>query len=189
MADARKALSELELGIRELFRIVVPGVYGTLLIVLLAPESELAKFIGKSIGAGLGSSFFLGLFGYALRPHERWAPYFLTFEKHRIKLNDEIIRVVAASPAVPEVEVALVPIQHQSPDHVALYKVFLECKAVDVKDRIHYFSSFYYMLVELSFFSWVAAFWVTAAYLLKSARVLGHLARSSSHRWQSRLVP
>ena len=49
-------------------------------------------------------------------------------------------RVVAASPAVPEVEVALVPIQHQSPDHVALYKVFPECKAVDVKDRIHYFS-------------------------------------------------
>lgn len=92
---AAKDLSDLDLGIRELFRIVIPGAYAVLLILLLAPESSAAKFASRNAGLGIGASFFLGLLGYALRPHERWAPYFLHFESYRVKLNDEITRIIS----------------------------------------------------------------------------------------------
>jgi hypothetical protein len=169
--SAQKSLSELEIGIRELFRIVIPGAYGVLLILVVAPNSEVGKLANKSIGIGVGFSFFLGLVGYALRPHERWAPYFLHFEKYRRKLNDEIVRVVGVRRLAQAEEAKD---ENQGHDHVAIYKLFLESKASDVKDRIHYFSSFYYMLVELSLFSLIAAFWITSHQVFFLARVLQH---------------
>lgn len=164
MSDEKKIFSDVELGIRELFRIIVPGAYGVILILLFAPQSSAATFVGRSLGFGVSSSFFLGLFGYALRPHERWAPYFLHFEKYRVQLNEEITRILTTAPVVREVENVLPPARnvHESRDHVALYKLFLESKAADLRDRVHYFSSFYYMLIELSLFSWLVAFWITA---------------------------
>ncbi|MGA7217084.1 MAG: hypothetical protein WBX38_02150 [Candidatus Sulfotelmatobacter sp.] len=172
----QKSFSDLELGIRELFRIIVPGAYGVMLVLILAPDSAAAKFAGKNGGVGLGASFFLGVLGYALRPHERWAPYFFIFEKCRVKLNDEITRVIRTAPAVHEVESALDPPYqvHENSDHVALYKVFLEVKVPEARDRIHYFSSFYYMLIELSLFSLVAAFCLTADYCVVFARATDH---------------
>jgi hypothetical protein len=172
----QKSFSDLELGIREIFRIIVPGAYGVMLVLILAPESAAAKFAGKSAGVGIGASFFLGVLGYALRPHERWAPYFFHFENCRVKLNDEITRVIRTAPAVHEIESALEPPYkvHENSDHVALYKVFLETKVPEAKDRIHYFSSFYYMLIELSLFSLVAAFCLTANYCIAFARATGH---------------
>jgi hypothetical protein len=169
-----KVASELQLGIRELFRIVVPGAYGVMLLLLLAPDSVPAKLARQSTGVGLGASFFLGLLGYALRPHERWAPYFFHFERYRDELNREVARIINYPSPVAEVAEALDPPSLSQGDHGAVYKLFLEIKATDVKDRIHYFSSFYYMLVELSIISWVAAFWLTAQDSIELARAFGH---------------
>jgi len=97
----------------------------------------------------------MGLIGYGLRVHERWWPYFLGFERERQELNKRIVEICGGS---------------EARDHKDLYKYFLETKALSIRDRIHYFSSFYYMLCELSLFSFGAL-----AILVLSGLV--HLAR------------
>jgi hypothetical protein len=140
-----KVLKELELGIRELFRILVPGAYAVTLAKVAAPTSAFTTLVTGSTASGIAASFFLGLIGYALRPHERWFPFYMHFEKYRHELNSAIASVLG---------------KDVTSDNVDIYKYFLETQADDMSDRIHYFSSFYYMLIELALFSWVAAFFV-----------------------------
>jgi hypothetical protein len=135
-------LSELQLGIRELFRILVPGAYVLVLLYLLAPAAELTIQIRTSNVIQLIAVFFLGLFAYALRVHERWWPYFSSFDRHRAALDRAIEQVLGRRLAA---------------DHVHYYKYFLETRGASIKDRVHYFSSFYYMLAELSLLSLLAA--------------------------------
>jgi hypothetical protein len=135
-------LSELQLGIRELFRILVPGTYVMALLSLFAPESDLVHLAEKGTSSLFVASLFFGLVGYAGRIHERCFPYFLIFEKFRKPLNDAIIAATGKG---------------QGQDNVDLYKYFLETSSTSLRDRIHYFSSFYYMLVELSFVSGATA--------------------------------
>jgi hypothetical protein len=130
--------SELQLGIRELFRIVVPGAYLAALFYFLAPGSDIVALMNKGTALLVVTVFFLGLFAYALRPHERWWPYFRGFELERDRLNRAIIESVGGDPNI---------------DYVGPYKYFLETEAIYLKDRVHYFSSFYYMLTALSLFS------------------------------------
>ena len=98
--------------------------------------------IGDGISRQVLAIFFLGVFGYALRVHERWWPYFLAFDRNRKSLDDAI-------------EAALG--RRLQEDHINLYKYFLETKGTLIKGRVHYFSSFYYMLIELSLFSFLAS--------------------------------
>ena len=135
-------LSELQLGIRELFRILVPGAYALTLLYLLTPAARLTIQIQASNVNQLIAVFFLGLFGYALRVHERWWPYFPSFDRHRATLDRSIEQVLGRRLAA---------------DHVHYYKYFLETRGTSIKDRVHYFSSFYYMLAELSLISLLAA--------------------------------
>jgi hypothetical protein len=134
-----KAISDLNLGFRELFRILLPGAYAVSLAEWLAPNSRLVTFVDRGTIQGLVASFFLGLVGAALVVHETWFPYTVSFEEWRILLNGEL---------------------GGGSDRVHEYKYFLETRGDDIKDRIHYFSSFYYMLVELSLFSAIAAIWL-----------------------------
>ncbi len=136
--DGKATFSELQLGIRELFRILVPGAYLVGLLQFLAPQSSLVTKMSASTLSQVAAMFFLGVFGYALRVHEKWWPYFRTFERQRKLLNQQIVKVIGGESTI---------------DQVNLYKYFLETEATDLKDRIHYFSSFYYMLTELSLFS------------------------------------
>lgn len=140
-------LSEIELGIRELFRILAPGAYALILIQAFWEGSSLASLLAASTTMGITGAFFLGLIGYALRAHETCYPYSISFERGRSQLNTAINKIL----------------QTNKSDNVNLYKYFLETKALNLKDRIHYFSSFYYMLVELSLFSLITALAVAAS--------------------------
>jgi hypothetical protein len=139
-----RAFQGLNLSFRELFRIFVPGVYAVALLEWLAPKAELTQFVTQRVIDTLVASFFLGLIGAGLQVHEKWYPYTLDFEKWRIKLNKEL---------------------GGGPDQVDRYKYFLETRGEKIKDRIHYFSSFYYMLVELSLFSFAAAICLTHSFI------------------------
>jgi len=130
--------SELQLGVRELFRIIVPGAYAGVLFSLL-PDAVLPDKILSSTGLTIAAVFFLGLAAYALRPHECWWPYSNVFWKHVDSLNNAI--GMSAGPG----------------EHTSLYKYFLTVGRRDVRDRVHYFSSFYYMLIAISMYSLVAA--------------------------------
>lgn len=148
-----KLIKELELGVRELFRILVPGGYALGLAQLIAPTDHLTEALTRNTASGITAAFFIGLIGYALRAHERWFPYYMYFEKQRAALNNEIA------------DVASVP---SAKDNVDCYKYFLETNSDGLNERIHYFSSFYYMLVELSLISTLAAYSISAFCLFQA---------------------
>jgi hypothetical protein len=136
------SFSELNLGIRELFRVVVPGAYAVVLWAWLGSENT-RQSLGESHNlASIAISILVGLLAYGLQVHERWWPYDLVFDKHRKSLNDAVAATVNAD---------------NTDNYVSEYKYFLETYAQQMKDRIHYFSSFYYMLDEMSLISAVAA--------------------------------
>lgn len=135
--------SVLQLGVRELFRIFVPGAYAALLLsVLPGLPLVLAKTI-SSTSSQIAVAFFLGLVAYALRPHECWWPYNRVFWKHVNELETEIELIVGKAPTAD--------------GHTATYKYLLTTGSAVVRERVHYFSSFYYMLIALSLFSAFAA--------------------------------
>jgi hypothetical protein len=148
-------LSELQLGIRELFRILVPGAYVMALLVLFAPQTKIVILAEKGTASLLVASLFFGLAGYAARVHERTFPYFRVFEKSRKELNDAIIAATGHG---------------EGRDNVDVYKYFLETTGSELRERIHYFSSFYYMLVELSFISVISALYLVDSKLYPIAR-------------------
>lgn len=123
----------LGLGFRELFRILVPGIYAGVLIRAIAPFEWVGKISSDGIGK-LAISIALGIFLYAARVHE-WVPgYRGFFGTELAKLNSEISKV-----------------SEKERDHTHEYKYFLEaCVSGGLRDRIHYFSSFYYMLCAMS---------------------------------------
>jgi hypothetical protein len=148
--EAAKTFSELQLGVRELFRILVPGAFALALVYVLAPTNTLfAPFLSNTV-AQVVFVLFTGLIAYALQAHELWWPYNRSFERWRSELNRAIVDAVGG-PATT--------------DYVNAYKFFLETKALDMRSRVHYFSSFYYMLTELSLISAMAAVSVVLATL------------------------
>jgi hypothetical protein len=135
-------LSELSIGVRELFRIVVPGAYATLLFEwLTAGKFDQISGEGRTL-TRIAVSVLVGLIAYGLQVHEKWLPYNVVFEQSRSRLNERIIKIANAS---------------NSKDYVGEYKYFLETRAPEIKERIHYFTSFYYMLDEMSLISAIAA--------------------------------
>ncbi len=133
--------SELSIGVRELFRIVVPGAYALVLLEWLSREEvALVGGEGKTLSY-IALSVLAGLIAYGLQVHEKWFPYTEVFRHNRDRLNRRIVEVAQVQ---------------DSKDYVYEYKYFLETSA-DIRDRIHYFSSFYYMLDEMSLISVVAA--------------------------------
>lgn len=142
-------LSELQLGIRELFRIVIPGAYALGLLYLIAPQSEATALVSQGYLSISTYIFFIGLTGYALRINQKWWPFVGVFVRGIDRL-DKAIR--ASAPATMENE------EGESTDpYVHAYKYFLQTKAPEMRDRVHYFTSFYYMLTELSLFSFLGA--------------------------------
>lgn len=151
-------LADLQLGVRELFRILVPGAYALAVVYLTNPGQQLVLLASRSNAAGLGIILLLGLIGYALRIHERWWPYYRVFEAHRRELNTSIRNITGAA---------------EGDDYVDLYKYFLETAGSEISARVHYFSSFYYMLVELSLISFLTAFIPGLAWGLQSVAASG----------------
>jgi hypothetical protein len=143
-------LSELQLGIRELFRIAVPGAYAVILLRYFAPTSPLTVERNASTLELLAATFFLGLFLYALRVHSHWWPYDGPWRAGVERLGNVIRAQIS-----------------RSGDHRDLYKYFLTTAAPEMRDRVHYFSSFYYMLCELSLVSFATWLAVVVAMLLR----------------------
>ena len=121
MASEVNPLSELQLGIRELFRILFPGVYALLLLAVLASGTELVQSFTSSNARLSAAVLLLGVIGYGLRAHECWWPYSRVFEVYRKQLN---VKIQAVSDLT-------------GPDLKAEYKYFLTTGSRDVADRVH----------------------------------------------------
>jgi hypothetical protein len=134
--------SDLSIGIRELFRIVVPGTYAVLLFEWLTAGKFEISGEGRTL-TRIAVTVLVGLIAYGLQVHEKWFPYNVVFERGKTDLNRRIIEIGSAS--------------GDSKDYVGEYKYFLETRAPEIKERIHYFTSFYYMLDEMSLISAIAA--------------------------------
>ena len=104
MAEPR-LFKELELGFRELFRILIPGAFVVTLAQFVAPKAPITQAMTASAASGLATTFFCGLACYALRIHERWFPFFLQFENKRAALNEEIARITARKSAKDNVDI------------------------------------------------------------------------------------
>jgi hypothetical protein len=143
-ASNNNLFSGLAIGFRELFRIIVPGAYALILYKYLQLEPFIQVNCERSTLVYIAFSVFIGLIAYGFRIHETLQPYKHFYEKHRVKLNDEIKQNVPST-------------KDKDKDYVYEYKYFLETCAHEVNERIHYFTSFYYMLVEMSFISALAA--------------------------------
>src|SRR5438876_3729299 len=160
MADDSRseALSELNLGIRELFRVLIPGAYTVIVFQWLRANVD-SPLDYASVASGemrtfwlVGVSTIVGLIAYGLQVHEKWAPYCDVFDHYRQRLNNAVREATAAK---------------EAKNYVNEYKYFLETDGRHYKDRIHYFSSFYYMLDELSLISALGALAILARFFLK----------------------
>lgn len=131
----------LGLGFRELFRILVPGLYATGLVRLIASPFDRIKEISADGVEKLAISIALGLLLYAARVHEKIPGFRGFFKSELARLNTEISKVTG-----------------KNRDHTYEYKYFLETRvSSSLRDRIHYFSSFYYMLCAMSLSSLLGA--------------------------------
>lgn len=138
----------ISLGFRELFRIFVPGAYAFGVARYFTAQPH---WLFGTTGGVLGSVFFLGLIAYAFHVHENIWPYKKHFRTHTDKLN---------------AAVALAASLKAEGQHKNFYKYFLESRVPSsLRERIHYFSSFYYMLAELSFLS-VMGFLITVGFIV-----------------------
>lgn len=144
----------LNLGFREVFRIVIPGAYG--LGWLYALLGERANWLLSSSAVSIGAAVVVGVGAYALLPHSlplgplnRWWPYARLRKKHIGELSDAIARVLEVGDEA----------DHRSRDAFKnLYKYFVATGVrEEVANRIHYTTSLVYMLEELSFISLLAA--------------------------------
>jgi len=131
--------STFAIGFRELFRILVPG-----LLVLTFFRLEFSNWL--SIYANVISfadfiiiAFFIGLIVYILQPYRHVWPWCKAFHYHIGRLADEV-RIALGSTA-----------PSFSKDFDSEYKCFLE-STLDRSfvERVHYFTSFYYLLVQIS---------------------------------------
>lgn len=138
----------IALGFREFFRILVPGAFAFGLVRYFLPELQPGWLYTEASGV-IGSVVILGIAAHALQPHSigiwrlKGIPPYSTAWKQQIgRLNGAILAVTRLS---------------KEEDQRDLYKYFLETKApLSLRERIHYFTSFYYMLEELSFLSVIA---------------------------------
>lgn len=146
-------MSELNIGIREIFRIVIPGGYAFVLFEWLREKQSICE---KSALLCIAVWVLVGLLAYGLQVHKRWQPYKNTFIKNVKELGDAIKKVANDNEVVGKNDE-----QKKDPDpYKDVYKYFLEKHAPETKERIHYFSSFYYMLAEMSLISAIAAFYL-----------------------------
>ena len=144
----------LGLGFRELFRILVPGLYTAALIRAIAPFDRVKEVSSDAIGM-LAISIALGLVLYAARVHEKVPGYKGFFKRELAKLNSEISKS-----------------SETERDHTYAYKYFLEASVSSgLRDRIHYFSSFYYMLCAISLSSFLGVFGYLSVKLYLAHRI------------------
>lgn len=168
--------STFTIGIRELFRILIPGL---LVITFLRLEVPclLAPFgYELPLGYFLVIAFFIGLVVYILQPY--------ILQCYRLRLPWSRVHRKQLSKLVREVRIAM---GGASPllttDYGAEYKYFLELKTDrSFVERIHYFTSFYYLLSEISqllfVFSLVEIYFVFSRSLLHLIGVISFLALS-----------
>jgi hypothetical protein len=115
-----EALSELNLGIRELFRVLVPGAYAVILLEWLG-SAKIRDWLGESHSlARIAISVVARLIAYGLQVHERWWPYSCVFDRNRRLLNDEVVNIVNGE---------------GTKNYVSEYKYFIETCAPKMKDR------------------------------------------------------
>lgn len=134
-----KIASSITIGIRELFRILVPG-----LMVIGYVKAEFPNLPSPWNGTAsllyiLTLSFVVGLVVYVSKIHKWCPPWHNVFRQQINRLISEVRVALGGAPSLmPEF-------------YHAEYKYILETKTDRYfTERVHYFTSFYYLLVEIS---------------------------------------
>ena len=126
-----------ELGFRELYRIAIPGYVSLALATMVFPDLNSLDLITKVI-----VGFFLGLITYSLRISRKIPPYRCFFNKQTTRLQKAIVDCCDFD---TECKFTLRKSK-------AVYSHFLQrFVEPNLRERIHYFTSFYYMFTDVSF--------------------------------------
>ena len=163
--------SSFTIGIRELFRIIIPGLLVVTFLRLEVPCLLAPSGYELPFGFFLVIAFFIGLVVYILQLYRFCPPWSKIYRKQLSRLDREVrIAMGGASPLL-------------TTDYDAEYKYFLELKTDrSFVERIHYFTSFYYLLAEISqllfVFSLVEIYFVFSRSLLYLIGVISFLALS-----------
>lgn len=163
--------STFTIGIRELFRILVPGLLFVIFLRLEFPWLLAPSGYELPLGYFLVIAFFIGLVVYILQLYRFCPPWSKVYRKQLGRLDREVrIAMGGASPLL-------------TTDYDAEYKYFLELKTDrSFVERIHYFTSFYYLLAEISqllfVFSLVEIYFIFSQSLLHLIGVISFLALS-----------
>ncbi len=171
--------STFTIGFRELFRIFVPGLLGVTFIRLEFPDLLAHKGYELPFTYLFIIAFFIGLITYILQTSinkvkkKPWTRILLWSEA----FHSEIGRLDH------EVKIALGSTKPISTgDYDAEYKYFLESKVgPSFVERVHYFTSFYYLLVQIS--QLLAVFGLIDIYFIFARRSssLGYLLAALSY--------
>jgi uncharacterized membrane protein (DUF485 family) len=132
-----RPISGITVGVRELFRILVPGL---IIVAYLKGEFPLVVSAWSDTWEYiLILALFSGLCVYASRGY-RWLPPWRRAYRFQInRLGDEVKAALGGMPPI------------HAKDYASEYKHFLEIKADrSFAERIHYFTSFYYLIAEVS---------------------------------------
>ena len=125
-----------ELGFRELYRIAIPGYVSLVLTIMVFPDLNSLDLITKVI-----VGFFLGLITYSLRISRKIPGYSCLFKKQTTRLSNAIMDCCGIDTKC----------NFTLKKSKAVYSHFLErFVQPTLKERIHYFTSFYYMFADVS---------------------------------------
>jgi len=153
--------STFTIGIRELFRILVPGLLFVTFLRLEFPDLLAPYGYELPLGYLLTIAFFIGLIVYIIQLYRFLPPWSTVYHKQLGRLDQEVkIALGGVEPLLTN-------------DYNAEYKYFLELRTDrSFVERVHYFTSFYYLLVQIS--QLLVIFTLVEIYLI-FARSLLHL--------------
>ena len=131
--------SSITIGIREFFRILVPGLMAVAYVRVEFPSFLLLWDGTASFVYILILSFFVGLVVYVSQAYQRFWPWRNVYHQNIGRLSREVGVALGGTPPL------LSDVYH------AEYKYFLETRVDrNFTERVHYFTSFYYLLAEIS---------------------------------------
>jgi len=142
MAKVVEREAPFQIGFREFYRIVIPGIILLLLLISIIPEiSQLDLFLKIAL------CFFLGLISYSMQiSRSKIKICGRNFNFYSRFFSEQIDHLIHDMNNVCDIP------QGANYNARAAYKYFLEkYMGTNIRERIHYFTSFHYMFMDASF--------------------------------------
>jgi len=140
-APVERGIEPLQIGFREFYRIIIPGALSLVLIISVVPQLNNLDWIMKA-----ALSFFLGLVTYSTHVTRR---QIMVCGQNLNVFSRQFFKQIGF--LIEDLNSVCNLSQGKEYHHRTVWKYFLE-KHVDpsLRERIHYFTSFYYMFMDSS---------------------------------------